>query len=420
MTTNTGDSTAPEPETTQSAAVAQPISEEATIPVSTTDDKSRVLGRDAISLAKVCLIFIIVVAGVGLAGYLLKFIWVGLLPVILAILVCTVLFPVTNWLRAHKFPRALAAITTLLGFLAIIGGVFAAMAPVVSSQGASLVSQAEGGLNKLVDMAKDLPFDIDAAKVQEVLDDAMTFIKGQASNIATGVISGVSMASSIAMALAIMLFVAFFILKDGDKFLPWLRTYTGYSAGWHATELLTRVWNTLSGFIQAQAAVAAVDGVLIGLGLWVLQVPLALVIGVVTFFASFIPVIGAVTAGVLAVVIALVSDGLTKALLALALIIIVQQVEGNVLQPMLQSKAMGLHAAMVLLSVTVGSALAGIIGAFLAVPVAATIAVVFRYHQEMASLRAGEISTDDIKIATSDGHEDVLELYENLEASSAR
>lgn len=420
MTTNTGDSTAPEPETTQSAAVAQPISEEATIPVSTTDDKSRVLGRDAISLAKVCLIFIIVVAGVGLAGYLLKFIWVGLLPVILAILVCTVLFPVTNWLRAHKFPRALAAITTLLGFLAIIGGVFAAMAPVVSSQGASLVSQAEGGLNKLVDMAKDLPFDIDAAKVQEVLDDAMTFIKGQASNIATGVISGVSMASSIAMALAIMLFVAFFILKDGDKFLPWLRTYTGYSAGWHATELLTRVWNTLSGFIQAQAAVAAVDGVLIGLGLWVLQVPLALVIGVVTFFASFIPVIGAVTAGALAVVIALVSDGLTKALLALALIIIVQQVEGNVLQPMLQSKAMGLHAAMVLLSVTVGSALAGIIGAFLAVPVAATIAVVFRYHQEMASLRAGEISTDDIKIATSDGHEDVMELYENLEASSAR
>ncbi|HCD2523701.1 AI-2E family transporter [Corynebacterium striatum] len=404
----------------EQSAAAKPISEEATLPVSKTDDKSRVLGRDAISLAKVCLVFIIVVAGVGLAGYLLKFIWVGLLPVILAILVCTVLFPVTNWLRAHKFPRALASITTLLGFLAIIGGVFAAMAPVVSSQGASLVNQAEGGLNKLVDMAKDLPFEIDAAKVQEVLDDAIAFIKGQASQIATGVISGVSMASSIVMALVIMLFVAFFILKDGDKFLPWLRTYTGYSAGWHATELLTRVWNTLSGFIQAQAAVAAVDAILIGLGLWALQVPLALVIGVVTFFASFIPVIGAVTAGALAVIIALVSDGLTKALLALALIIIVQQVEGNVLQPMLQSKAMGLHAAMVLLSVTVGSALAGIIGAFLAVPVAATVAVVFRYHQEMASLRAGEIEAKNIKISTAEGHEDVMELYENLEASSAR
>ena len=167
-------SESPQPRST--GAAATPVSEEATIHPSETDDKSRVLGRDAISLAKVCLIFIIVVAGVGLAGYLLKFIWVGLLPVILAILVCTVLFPVTAWLREKKFPRALAAITTLLGFLAIIGGVFAAMAPVVSSQGGALVSQAENGLNKLVEMANDLPFDIDAEKVQEVLDDAMTFI----------------------------------------------------------------------------------------------------------------------------------------------------------------------------------------------------------------------------------------------------
>ncbi|MCQ9676323.1 AI-2E family transporter [Corynebacterium sp. BF-R-2] len=410
--------TAPQPRT--SGAAATPVSEDATIHPSETDDKSRVLGRDAVSLAKVCLIFIIVVAGVGLAGYLLKFIWVGLLPVILAILVCTVLYPVTAWLRSKKFPRALAAITTLLGFLAIIGGVFAAMAPVVSSQGASLVNQAEDGLNKLSDMANNLPFEIDTEQVQEVLNDVVTFLKGQASQIATGVISGFSIASSIVMAIVIMLFVAFFILKDGDKFLPWLRTYSGYSAGWHATELLTRVWNTLSGFIQAQAAVAAVDGILIGLGLWALQVPLALVIAVVTFFASFIPVIGAVTAGALAVIIALVSDGLTKALLALALIIIVQQVEGNVLQPMLQSKAMGLHAAMVLLSVTVGSALAGIIGAFLAVPVAATIAVVFRYHQEMASLRAGELEAEHIKISTTEGHDTVMELYEHLEASHSR
>ena len=127
MSQNTGDATASDAQHTEASdAVAKPINEESTLHPSETDDKSRVLGRDAISLAKICLIFIIVVAGVGLAGYLLKFIWVGLLPVILAILVCTVLFPVTAWLRGKKFPRALAAITTLLGFLAIIGGVFAA------------------------------------------------------------------------------------------------------------------------------------------------------------------------------------------------------------------------------------------------------------------------------------------------------
>ena len=267
-------------------------------------------------------------------------------------------------------------------------------------------------------MVEKSPIDIQSDQLQSVLQDVVKFAKGQASTIATGVISGFSMASSIVVAALIMLFVTFFIIKDGDKFLPWLRKYTGNSTGWHVTELGARIWKTLSGFIQAQAAVAMVDAVLIGLGLWALQVPLALVIAVVTFFASFIPIIGAVTAGALAVIIALVSNGLTNALLALALIIIVQQVEGNLLQPLLQSKAMGLHAAVVLLSVTVGSTLAGIVGAFLAVPVAATIAVVVRYHAEMAALRSGEVDPSDIDIITGskDDPEDFSDVtYEHDE-----
>ena len=120
----------------------------------------------------------------------------------------------------------------------------------------------------------------------------------------------------------------------------------------------------------------------------------------------------------MAVIIALVSNGLTNALLALAVIIIVQQVEGNVLQPLLQSKAMGLHATVVLLSVTVGSTLAGIVGAFLAVPVAATIAVVVRYHAEMAALRSGEVEPSDIDIITGskDDPEDFSDVtYEHDE-----
>ena len=346
------------------------------------------------------MVFILIVTGLALAGYLLKFIWVGLLPVLLAILVSTVLYPISAWLRSKGFPRSLAAVSTLLGLIIVFCGVFAAMAPVVTSQSQTLINQAEDGINQLTEMVEESPIDIQSDQLQSVLQDVVKFAKGQASTIATGVISGFSMASSIVVAALIMLFVTFFIIKDGDKFLPWLRKYTGNSTGWHVTELGARIWKTLSGFIQAQAAVAMVDAVLIGLGLWVLQVPLALVIAVVTFFASFIPIIGAVTAGALAVIIALVSNGLTNALLALALIIIVQQVEGNILQPMLQSKAMGLHAAVVLLSVTIGSTLAGIVGAFLAVPVAATIAVVVRYHAEMAALRSGEVEPSDIDIIT--------------------
>ena len=382
------------------------------------DDKSAVLANDFRTMAKVSVVFILIVAGLALAGYLLKFIWVGLLPVLLAILVSTVLYPISAWLRSKGFPRSLAAVSTLLGLIIVFCGVFAAMAPVVTSQSQTLINQAEDGINQLTEMVEKSPIDIQSDQLQSVLQDVVKFAKGQASTIATGVISGFSMASSIVVAALIMLFVTFFIIKDGDKFLPWLRKYTGNSTGWHVTELGARIWKTLSGFIQAQAAVAMVDAVLIGLGLWVLQVPLALVIAVVTFFASFIPIIGAVTAGALAVIIALVSNGLTNALLALALIIIVQQVEGNLLQPLLQSKAMGLHAAVVLLSVTVGSTLAGIVGAFLAVPVAATIAVVVRYHAEMAALRSGEVEASDIDIITGskDDPEDFSDVtYEHDE-----
>ncbi|MCG7458572.1 AI-2E family transporter [Corynebacterium tuberculostearicum] len=382
------------------------------------DDKSAVLAKDFRTMAKISVVFILIVAGLALAGYLLKFIWVGLLPVLLAILVSTVLYPISAWLRSKGFPRSLAAVSTLLGLIIVFCGVFAAMAPVVTSQSQTLIDQAEDGINQITEMVEKSPIDIQSDQLQSVLQDVVKFAKGQASTIATGVISGFSMASSIVVAALIMLFVTFFIIKDGDKFLPWLRKYTGNSTGWHVTELGARIWKTLSGFIQAQAAVAMVDAVLIGLGLWVLQVPLALVIAVVTFFASFIPIIGAVTAGALAIIIALVSNGLTNALLALALIIIVQQVEGNVLQPMLQSKAMGLHAAVVLLSVTVGSTLAGIVGAFLAVPVAATIAVVVRYHAEMAALRSGEVEASDIDIITGskDDPEDFSDVtYEHDE-----
>ena len=215
--------------------------------------------------------------------------------------------------------------------------------------------------------------------------------------------SGISIATTVVATVFIMAVVTFFMLKDGDRFLPMVRRYTGSNAGWHLSEVLTRSWNTLSGFIRTQALVSFVDAFFIGLGLIILQVPLALVLAVITFFAGFIPIVGAFTAGALAVIIALVTNGFTNALLVLVLILVVQQMEGNVLQPVLQSKAMNLHAAIVLLSVTVGSALFGILGAFLAVPIAAVVAVWIRYHSEMVALRSGEITIDDVEIATSRG-----------------
>lgn len=367
-------------------------------------DRAVFIGRDGRWAAGWALRFIIFVVAAWILGKILGFVWAGLLPILLALLAVTILWPPVKFLRDKlRFPAALAAVVVIVGFFAIFGGIIAAMAPVVRDQGSDLVKQAQEGLTQMSSWIQGPPLNLDLGRFDDVLSDITGFLQDQSSRIASGVFTGLGAATSIVVTLVVMLVLTFFFLKDGDRFLPWLRKFTGSNAGWHLTEVLTRSWNTLAGFIRTQAIVSLVDAVFIGIGLVILGVPLAFVLAVITFFAGFIPIVGAFTAGALAVIIALVTNGLTNALLVLALIVAVQQIEGNILQPVLQSKAMNLHAAIVLLSVTVGSTLFGIVGAFLAVPVAAVAAVWFRYHSELVALRAGEITIDDIEIATAKG-----------------
>ena len=203
--------------------------------------------------------------------------------------------------------------------------------------------------------------------------------------------------------LVLVLVLTFFFIKDGPAFLPFVRRIVGRNAGRHLTEVLTRSWNTLGGFIRTQAIVSFVDAFFIGLALVLLGVPLAWALAVITFLAGFIPIVGAFTAGALAVLIALVANGLTTAIIVLVVIILVQQLEGNVLQPILQSRAMNLHPVVVLLGVAAGGTLFGIIGAFLAVPVLAVVAVVLRYIGEQIDLRTGDVTAADLAAATDEG-----------------
>ena len=208
--------------------------------------------------------------------------------------------------------------------------------------------------------------------------------------VATNVLAGVGRVASGLITFVVTLVLAFLFVKDGPRFLPWLRRVAGSGAGGHVAEVLRRVWVTVGDFIQTQAIVAFVDAVLIGIGLVVVGIPLALPLAVITFLGGFIPIVGAFVAGALAVLVALVSNGFTAAVIVLLIVLAVQQIEGNVLSPMLQSRSLGLHAGVVLLAVTAGGTLYGIAGAFLSVPVVAAIAVVFRYLSEMIDARTGE------------------------------
>lgn len=366
-------------------------------------DRADVIGEGARWFAGWCLRFLIVCAALFVAFTALGKVWAGLLPVLLALIVSTVLGPPAAFLIRHKWPDALAAIVSLLGAIGIVSGVIALIAPTVRDQLPTLKVQFTQGIIELQNLVQGPPFNVKDEQLLDLLDEGTSWLQERSGDIANTVFQGISVVGSATITLVVMLVLTFFFIKDGRHFLPWLRSIAGRRLGWHLTEVLTRSWNTLSGFIRTQAVVSMIDAVFIGLGLWLLDVPLALVIAVITFFAGFIPIVGAFTAGFIAVVVALVANGLTTAILALVLIIVVQQVEGNILSPMLQSKAMNLHAAIVLLSVTLGGTIFGITGAFLAVPVAAVLAVWLRYLGDLTDLRAGEKTAADIQFATEAG-----------------
>ncbi|WP_414646330.1 AI-2E family transporter [Corynebacterium sp. UBA2622] len=337
--------------------------------------------------------------------------WGGILPMVLALIVCTVLAPIAGFLRRSGIPSGFAALFSLLSFFGIGGFVGTLIAPDITAHSQILYLQALEGIQRLQLWLQGPPLNVNPDDLNDAVNEIAQWLQNQAGAIAGGVFAGIGTAAGLAVTLTVVLVLTFFFLKDGHRFLPWLRSASGGRTGLHATELLTRAWNTLSGFIRAQALVSLVDALFIGLGIYLVGVPMAFTLAVITFFAGFIPIVGAVVAGALAVLVALVSLGFTKALIVLGIVLAVQQLEGNVLSPILQSRAMDLHPVVVLVSVTVGGGLFGLVGAFLAVPVAAMVAVTYRYLLDMVKIHSGEKTAAELTFTTPEGRA-IAELEE--------
>jgi predicted PurR-regulated permease PerM len=337
---------------------------------------------------------LLILAAVVVIGYVLGKLWVILLPLVLGLLIATVLWPATRFLRDHGWPPALAASAVLLGFIAAFIGIIAAIAPSVVDQAEDLADQATAALDDVQEWLGGPPFNLDQNTIGDYVDSAINSLQENAQSIAG---YGLTIASGVGnglLNLLLALVLCFFFLKDGPRWVPWLSAQTGPRASRHVAALSYKTWATLSEFIRQQALVGFIDALFIGLGLWILDVPLVLPLAVLTFFGGFIPIIGAVVAGAFAVLIALVSQGFTTALIVLGIVLLVQQIEGNVLQPIIQGRGFNLHAAVVILAVTAGGSLAGITGAFLGVPVAALIAVVYRYVRDELDDRSPEVADD--------------------------
>ncbi|SER12127.1 AI-2E family transporter [Actinokineospora terrae] len=334
------------------------------------------------SSARTSLDVLLVLLLSGVVLWLLGWMWSVIWPVVIALLITTLTWPLARFLRVRGWHPALAASAVTVLFLLVAVGTAALIAIPVASQSGDLVDGVVSGIQQLREWASGPPLNIRDDQVTSALDAGVARLQGSVGSIVNATVTGVGTVANGLVTAVLAVFLMFYFLKDGPRFLPWLARQLPGRLALDVPVVATRCWDTLGSFVRSQAFVGLLDAVFIGIGLWIMGVPLVLPLAVLTFVAAFVPIVGALFAGFVAVLIALVSNGPTDALIVLGIIIAVQQLEGNVFQPMLQSRSLGLHAAVVLLAVTLGGTLAGIAGSLLAVPVAAIAAVIWRHLRE--------------------------------------
>lgn len=365
-----------------------------------TDDRATVINRGFAWMTRWGIRIIVLAIATLIIGWLIGRFWMILFPISMALILCTVLAPPVAFLRRHRWPDALAAIVVLVSFLGLLAAAIVALWPSVQGQSGEIAKGASQGLARIQDWLVDGPLGVTENQIQSLIGEIQTRLQDSAADIGAGVLSTLGAATNVIINIVLALMLTFFFLKDGHRFIPWLQAVGGSRAGEHLAEVLTRCWNTLGGFIRAQGIVSSVSATAIGIALVIMDVPLAIPLAVITFAGGFIPIVGAFVAGALAVLITLVTIDLQAALIILLVIVIAQQLEGNVLSPWLQGRTMKLHAAVVLMSVAAGGTLFGITGAFLAVPVAATVAEILRYINEQIDKSVGpEAPPDDSRSA---------------------
>jgi putative heme transporter len=300
------------------------------------------------------------------------------LPLIIALLLTTLLAPPARALEKRGWRPAPAAFaTTLLAVLAFFG-MWALIIPGFISQSDELVDSVQEGVGEAVAVLE--PLGVGRADVDRAIDEALSSVQGRA--VANEVITGAVLLTKWAAGVILIVVLTFFFVKDGARIWDWLVELFHEDRQPVLREAGARSWTALSAYVQGVFLVACFDAALIGAALLIVGVPVAMPLIVLTFVAAFFPVIGAFLAGAAAVLVALVANGLVAALVILAVIVAVQQLEGNVFYPVVVGRKLRLHPVGVLLALTAGGVLAGIAGAFLAVPIAAVAAAVLDYMRE--------------------------------------
>ncbi|MCU1688850.1 MAG: family transporter [Jatrophihabitantaceae bacterium] len=345
-----------------------------------------------------------------------------LIPVAIALLITAGLKPIVDFFDKHLLPRSLAAAAALLLGIAAIGGLITLVVWQIQTNIGDLSQGVTDGLDKVRDSLRD-NFGVSSTQLDNALTTAQGYIRDNTDKITEGAVSTATTLAHVITGLLVVLFSTFFFLKDGRYIWLWVvrvlvpKTYEDI-----ADEAGLRAWGTLGGYVRATVLVAAIDAICIAFGVFVVGVPLAIPIGVLVFLFSFVPLFGATLSGMIAVLIALVFEGPIAAIIVLAIVLGVQQLEGHILQPFIMSRSVSVHPLAVVIGITSGVTVAGIIGALVAVPIIAMANTVGTYLAnqdpgEAAKLEA-EAEAEGAPVGSEDkGTMDQLAPNTSVEAS---
>lgn len=319
-----------------------------------------------------CLYLLIIAATLWVLGQVVSRLVIVVVPVAVALMLAALFAPGVTLLVGRGVPRGLATAAMLLGGLAAVGGLVYFMIKAVADGLPDLQSRLNESYSELRNWLTTGPLGLSGEQLDGMLADGKKWFTAHQSDLATGALGALSTAGVLLAGLALVVFVLVFFLHDGAGMWQTLISPLPETARDRVDRAGARAFRDLTAYVRATMLVAAIDAVGIGLGLLVTGVPLVIPLSALVFLSAFVPVIGAFASGLVAVLVALVSQGAVVALIVAGIVIVVQQLEGNVFEPLIMSKSIKLHPVAVILAVAIGAELAGVIGALFAVPLLAT------------------------------------------------
>ena len=350
----------------------RPISTDRTV-TTEADDAVPIGLRVTAAYAWRLLLIAAVVAGIIWLVIQLKLL---VIPLMVGILITALLWPAFQWMLRHRFPRWLAVALSILGTLAIVSLLLWLVIWQVRTQLPDVQARSAQAVEEFRQFLLEGPLHLSEAQIQGWIDQGMEFVNEQTQVLLNGALAVGTTAAHVVTGAVLSLFILICLLADGRGIWRWTLRLFPRAARPAADAAASNGFATLVNYARTQLLVAAIDAVGIGVGAALLGVPLAIPVAVLVFLGSFVPIVGAVVTGAVAVLLALVYNGPLIALAMLAVVLGVQQLEGHILQPILMGSAVKVHPLAVVLVVAGGSMVGGIPGALFAVPLAAFVNVV--------------------------------------------